>query len=143
MSEKSEESTHSGRQALRSSSSSADIDPTGWMFLTPSVPSSTLDANHSTPSFSYKGDLTKVGSTTPLSPFKARIKELANRAPAKSCQLELFSVDMLRLTETHGEGSGSGTGLGLDDLVTTELDPLDEGLVLLTLDILSNAGLRE
>jgi len=50
---------------------------------------------------------------------------------------------MLRLTETHGEGSGSGTGLGLDDLVTTELDPLDEGLVLLTLDILSNAGLRE
>ena len=84
-----------------------------------------------------------MGSTTPLSPFKARIKELANRAPAKSRQLELFSVDMLGLTETHGEGSGSGTGLGLDDLVTTELDPLDEGLVLLTLDILSNAGLRE
>jgi hypothetical protein len=47
------------------------------------------------------------------------------------------------LTETHGEGSGSGTSLGLDNLVTTELDPLDESLVLLTLDILTDASLRE
>ena len=48
-----------------------------------------------------------------------------------------------RLTETHGEGSRSGTGLGLNDLITTKLNPLDESLVLLTLDILTDAGLRE
>jgi len=55
--------------------------------------------------------------------------------------VELIVGWLWRRTETHGEGSRSGTGLGLDDLITTELDPLDESLVLLTLDILSDAGL--
>jgi hypothetical protein len=66
----------------------------------------------------------------------------------------------MRLTVTHGEGSGSGTGLGLDDLwlsaaepfghvtdesltVTTELDSLDESLVLLALDVLALGGLAQ
>lgn len=43
----------------------------------------------------------------------------------------------------HGEGGGTGTSLGLDDLVTTELNPVDESLVSLTLDTLGDAGLGE
>lgn len=46
-------------------------------------------------------------------------------------------------TVTHGEGSGTGTGLGLDNLVATELDPVDEGLVSLTADVLALGGLGE
>jgi hypothetical protein len=65
-----------------SSSSSAETLPTGWIFLTPSGPSSTLDAKYSTPWSLYRGDLTNVGSTTPDSPFMARMSELAKRAPA-------------------------------------------------------------
>ena len=79
-----------------------------------------------TPWSSYKGDLTKVGSTTPDSPFMARMRELVNRAPAD------VSLDRCVLTETHREGGRSSSGLGLDDLVTTELNSLDEVLVLLT-----------
>lgn len=43
----------------------------------------------------------------------------------------------------HGEGGGSGTGLGLDDLVTAELDTLDQGLVGLARDSLGDRGLGE
>ena len=46
-------------------------------------------------------------------------------------------------SEAHGEGGRAGTSLGLDDLVTTELDALDESLVLLALDVLAEGGLRE
>lgn len=44
---------------------------------------------------------------------------------------------------THREGSGTGTSLGLDDLVTTELDSLDQSLVLLALDVLAKGGLAQ
>ncbi len=44
----------------------------------------------------------------------------------------------------HGEGSGSGTVLGLDDFVTTELDAVNELLVLLALgDGVTAVGLAE
>ncbi|KAI3480889.1 hypothetical protein L1887_56963 [Cichorium endivia] len=44
----------------------------------------------------------------------------------------------------HGEGGGAGAVLGLDDLVTAELDAVDELLVLLALgDGVAAVGLRE
>jgi hypothetical protein len=42
----------------------------------------------------------------------------------------------------HGQGSGAGTVLGLDDLVTTELDAVDESVELLAGDV-AVAGLGD
>lgn len=87
------------------------------------------------------------------------MRELANRAPARGGQ-HASGWTRCRLTVTHGEGGGSGTGLGLDDLckklaysivrssrgqltVTTELDSLDESLVLLAGDALGLSVLAE
>lgn len=66
---------------------------------------------------------------------------------------------MSRLTVTHGEGGRSGTSLGLDNLcgsahrrcyeatqvrtVTTKLDPVNESLVLLALDVGTLASLAQ
>ena len=73
------------------------------------------------------------------------MRELANRAPATQSQFPSSTNQGITrgLTVTHGESGRSGTSLGLDDLVTTELDPLDESLVLLSLDILAEGSLRE
>lgn len=132
---------------MSNSCSSALNWPTGLIFLTPSGPSSTLEAKYSTPSDSYKGDLTKVGSTMPVSPFNARIRESVNRAPAiigiSHCTLQRVTRAKEKHTVTHGEGGGTGTGLGLHNLVTTKLDPVDKGLVSLTVDVLALGGLRE
>lgn len=43
----------------------------------------------------------------------------------------------------HGEGGGSGTVLGLDDLVTTELDTVGEGVELVLGNVDSRLGLAE
>lgn len=45
-------------------------------------------------------------------------------------------------SEGHGEGGGTSTVLGLDDLVTTELDAVDESVTDLTLNV-GVVGLRE
>lgn len=44
--------------------------------------------------------------------------------------------------ESHGEGGGTGTVLGLDDLITTELDAVDELVTDLALNV-GVVGLRE
>lgn len=44
--------------------------------------------------------------------------------------------------ESHGEGGGTGTVLGLDDLITTELDAVDELVTGLALNV-GVVGLRE
>jgi hypothetical protein len=46
-------------------------------------------------------------------------------------------------TVSHGESSRSSSVLGLDDLVTTELDSVNESLVLLTRNTLGSLGLGE
>lgn len=50
---------------------------------------------------------------------------------------------MDKLTETHRKGSTSSSSLGLNDLITTELNSLDEVLVLLVFDVLALADLAE
>lgn len=86
-----------------------------------------------------------MGSTTPVSPFNARIRESVNRAPAVIGiqSLHAYIRAKKKHTVTHREGSGTGTGLGLDDLVTTKLDPVNEGLVSLTADVFALRGLGE
>lgn len=43
-------------------------------------------------------------------------------------------------SESHGEGSGTGTVLGLDDLITTELDAVGQGLDLLLSELVARLG---
>ncbi len=76
------------------------------------------------------------------------MRELTKRAPAKWGRPlfnMLYFVDELSplLTITHGEGSGTSTSLGLYDLITTELNPLDESLVRLARNTLGDLGLGE
>jgi len=43
-------------------------------------------------------------------------------------------------SESHGEGSGTGTVLGLDNLITTELDAVGQGLDLLLSEAVARLG---
>ena len=133
-----------------------------------------------TPSAANNGDSTKVGMTTPVSPFLALMRAAANWDPAVRFkqkqrkkegdrgQLELFasfprsslphsslinrfhptlglSEDRKahELTVSHREGSRSSSILSLDDLVSSELNPVHESLVGLSGNTLGELGLGE
>lgn len=105
----------SPRQASISFSSTASTLPMGRIFSTPSGPSSTLVLKKSMPWSLKRGDSTKVGSTMPFSPWEARSRESAIRAPAMAMERVAEPAPSLALTTSSPPNWTRLTSSSLED----------------------------
>lgn len=135
----------SGRQASRSFFSSADSSPIGWIFSTPlgctrrcQKPGVLERKERTYAELDVRGEEVDalVGEQRALNKGRGHNTLLAIQ-PAED------GVGELGTSVGHGEGGAPSALLGLDDLITTELDTVDELLVDLTGDRLALIGLRE